>query len=51
MFIIEAKAQFTGSKMKAKLQEAIKGSIKDEIRKAETLNALKQNIKRNNWLI
>lgn len=51
LFIIEVKAQFTGNKMKAKLQEAIQGSIKDDIRKAETLNALKQKYKSEKQLV
>jgi hypothetical protein len=40
--IYEAKAQFSGPKADAKLQEAVKHSGKDQIRKAEALNAIKQ---------
>ena len=39
--IFEAKAQFTGRKAKAKLQEAVDDSGKDPLRKAESLNAIK----------
>ncbi|MFG6116951.1 Hachiman antiphage defense system protein HamA [Halobacillus sp. MO56] len=44
--IFEAKAQFTGKKPKTKLQEAIEHSAKDQVRKAESLNAIKQNFYR-----
>lgn len=40
--LFEAKAQFTGVKPTARLQAAVDGSAKDEIRKAESLNAIKQ---------
>jgi hypothetical protein len=40
--IFEAKAQFSGRKCNGKLQEAINHSGKDELRKAESLNAIKQ---------
>lgn len=40
--IFESKSQFTKSKNKSKLQEAVDGSMKDFIRKAESLNAIKQ---------
>lgn len=40
--LFEAKAQFTGATPKGRLQEAVDGSAKDEIRKAESLNAIKQ---------
>lgn len=41
--IFEAKAQFTGKKPKNRLQDAVIDSIKDVIRKAESLNAMKQH--------
>ena len=44
--IFEAKAQFSGRKCKAKLQEAIDHSGKDQLRKAESLNAIKQRLLR-----
>jgi len=44
--IFEAKAQFSGTTPKGKLQEAVDGSIKDLIRKAESLNAIKQRLRR-----
>lgn len=40
--VCEVKAHFSGNKAEEKLQEAVNGSSKDEIRKAETLNASKQ---------
>lgn len=40
--LFEAKAQFTGNTPKGRLQAAVDGSGKDEIRKAESLNAIKQ---------
>lgn len=42
--IFEAKTQFTGNKSKNKLQDAVDDSIKDVIRKAESLNAIKQRL-------
>ena len=42
--IFEAKAQFTGKKAKAKLQDAVNDSAKDIARKAESLNAIKQRL-------
>lgn len=47
MRIFESKVQATGNKAKPKLQEAIDGSGKDTIRKAESLNAIKQRLYRN----
>jgi hypothetical protein len=44
--IFEAKAQFSGKKAINKLQEAIDHSAKDQVRKAESLNAIKQNLYR-----
>lgn len=40
--IYEAKAQLTGNKANPRLQNAIDDSVKDEFRKAESLNAIKQ---------
>ena len=42
--IFESKAQFTGSKSKPKLQEAVNSSVNDQVRKAESLNAIKQRL-------
>jgi hypothetical protein len=42
--IFEAKAQFSGAKAKPRLQEAVDGSAKDIVRKAESLNAIKQRL-------
>jgi hypothetical protein len=42
--LFEAKAQLTGTKADARLQAAVDGSAKDEIRKAESLNAIKQRL-------
>lgn len=42
--LFEAKAQFTGNKPSGRLQAAVDGSAKDEIRKAESLNAIKQRL-------
>ncbi len=42
--IYEAKAQFSGEKGKARLQNAIDDSAKDITRKAESLNAIKQRL-------
>lgn len=42
--LFEAKAQFTGKKAKARLQDAVDGSAKDIARKAESLNAIKQRL-------
>lgn len=42
--LFEAKAQFTGDKPSGRLQAAVDGSAKDEIRKAESLNAIKQRL-------
>ncbi len=40
--IYEIKAQFTGNKCNPRLQDAVNDSAKDILRKAETLNAIKQ---------
>jgi len=40
--VFEAKAQLTGKKPNGRLQAAVDGSAKDELRKAESLNAIKQ---------
>ncbi|NTV46382.1 MAG: DUF1837 domain-containing protein [Chlorobiales bacterium] len=42
--IFEAKAQFSGKKPTARLQDAVDGSAKDITRKAESLNAIKQRL-------
>jgi len=42
--IFEAKAQFSGTRPTARLQDAIDDSVKDQIRKAESLNAIKQRL-------
>ncbi len=42
--ICEVKAQLSQNQLKNKLQEAVDHSIKDSIRKAESLNALKQRL-------
>ncbi len=42
--IYEAKAQFSGQTAKPRLQDAIDNSIKDKIRKGESLNAIKQRL-------
>ena len=48
--IFEAKAQFSGKKAKARLQDAVDGSAKDITRKAESLNAIKQRLHSRNEL-
>jgi hypothetical protein len=40
--LFEAKAKFTGNLAQGRLQAAVDGSAKDELRKAESLNAIKQ---------
>lgn len=40
--LFEAKAKFTGNAPDGRLQAAVNGSAKDELRKAESLNAIKQ---------
>jgi len=42
--VIEAKAQFSGTKMKPRLQDAVDDSAKDTMRLAESLNAMKQRL-------
>lgn len=42
--IFEAKTQFSGRKIKPRLQDAVNDSDKDQIRKAESLNAVKQRL-------
>jgi hypothetical protein len=44
--IFEVKAQFSGIKATARLQNAVDDSIKDQVRKAESLNAIKQRLYR-----
>ena len=41
---IEVKAQFSGAKAKARLQEAVDDSVKDQFRKALSLNAMKMRL-------
>ena len=48
--IFEAKAQFSGKKPNARLQDAVDGSVKDIARKAESLNAIKQRLHGRNEL-
>lgn len=43
--VFEAKAQFSGDKPKARLNDAVDGSIKDAERIAESLNAIKQRLR------
>lgn len=40
--LFEAKAQFTGDTPSGRLQAAVDGSAKDELRRSESLNAIKQ---------
>lgn len=42
--IFEVKAQFSGDNAGPRLQDAVDGSAKDEVRKAESLNAIKQRL-------
>ncbi len=42
--IFEAKTQFSGTSDKSRLQDAIDGSRKDQMRKGESLNAVKQSL-------
>ena len=42
--IFESKTQFSGTQPQAKLQDAVDGSAKDQVRKAESLNAVKQRL-------
>jgi hypothetical protein len=44
LMMIEVKAQFSGNNANPRLQDAINDSIKDELRKAESLNAMKQRL-------
>ena len=44
MLVFETKAQLSGTKARVILQNAIDDSAKDEIRKAESLNAIKQRL-------
>lgn len=49
--IFEVKTQFSGKKAKARLQDAINDSAKDILRKAESLNAIKQRLYTSNELV
>lgn len=42
---VEVKAQFSGSSTKARLQDAVNDSPKDTLRRAYTLNAMKQRLR------
>ena len=42
--MFEVKAQFSGKKAKPRLQNAVDDSMKDEIRKGESLNAIRQRL-------
>lgn len=44
LFTFEVKAQFSGKSPNPRLQDAVNDSMKDEKRKAETLNAIKQRL-------
>ena len=46
--IFEVKAQFSGKKAKARLQDAVNDSAKDPIRKGESLNAIKHRLEERN---
>ncbi len=48
--LYEAKAQFSGKNAKARLQDAVDDSAKDIVRKAESLNAIKQRLHDQNKL-
>lgn len=43
--MFEAKAQFSGNGRKVRLQDAIDGSSKDQVRRGESLNAVKQRLR------
>ncbi len=45
--LFEAKAQFSGRKIKPRLQDAVNDSGKDQLKKAVSLNATKQRLLRN----
>ena len=49
--IFEAKTQFTGTVANPRLQDAVNDSAKDYIRRAETLNAIKQRFLKQNLLV
>lgn len=44
LITVETKAQFSGRKAKARLQDAVVDSVKDEFRKGESLNAIKRRL-------
>jgi len=44
LIMFEVKAQYSGIQSKPRLQDAIDDSIKDDLRKAESLNAMKQRL-------
>lgn len=47
--ILESKTQFSGTQANPRLQDAVNDSAKDRIRKAESLNAIKQRLKENGF--
>ena len=49
--IFEVKAQFSGEKANARIQDAVDDSVKDITRKAESLNAIRQRLKYQNRMI
>jgi len=49
--IFEAKVQFSGTTANPRLQDAVNHSTKDRIRKAESLNAIKQRFLKQNLLV
>lgn len=51
LVIFEAKTQFSGTTSNSKLQDAVNDSAKDYIRKAESLNAIKQHFLKENLLV
>lgn len=51
LFTFEVKAQLSGSKPNPRLQDAVNDSMKDEKRKAETLNAIKQRLAEENRMM
>lgn len=48
--IFESKAQFSGTTSQPRLQDAVNDSMKDHIRRAESLNAIKQHLLKENLL-
>ena len=48
LMLFEAKAQFSGDSAKPRLQDAVDDSVKDQLRLAESLNAMKRQLLRIN---